>query len=151
MTRGKEEKGMCVCKRSRTVRSSIRIGWDHMVSEAITERFVFRVGGVLLCPSKWSKMHLCLIKDTWVCNKGHTSHEPCVRRHRFCMTTKSPTLNISVFVTSSVGGFEKTGPTRLSCVFVEVFRCTDTLTCIIRGLHLHAHLQIHVNIPQFIL
>ena len=26
--------------------------------------------------------------------KLHISHEPCVRRHRFCMTTKSPTLNI---------------------------------------------------------
>jgi hypothetical protein len=25
--------------------------------------------------------------------KLHISHEPCVRRHRFCMTTKSPTLN----------------------------------------------------------
>ena len=30
--------------------------------------------------------------------KLHISHEPCVRRHRFCMTTMSPTLNISAFV-----------------------------------------------------
>jgi hypothetical protein len=34
--------------------------------------------------------------------KLHISHEPCVRRHRFSMTTKSPTLNISAFVPSSV-------------------------------------------------
>jgi hypothetical protein len=32
--------------------------------------------------------------------KLHISHEPCVRRYRFSMTTKSPTLNISAFVTS---------------------------------------------------
>ena len=31
---------MCVCKRSSTARSSIRLGWDHMVSEASAERFV---------------------------------------------------------------------------------------------------------------
>ena len=31
---------MCVCKRSRTVRSSIRMGWDHMVSEVSVERIV---------------------------------------------------------------------------------------------------------------
>ena len=29
--------------------------------------------------------------------KLHISHEPCVRRHRLCMTTKSPTLNFSPF------------------------------------------------------
>ena len=32
---------MCCCKRSRTARSSIRMGWYHMVSEASAERFVF--------------------------------------------------------------------------------------------------------------
>ena len=37
-----------------------------------------------------------------MCNKVHISHEVCVRRHRSWMTTKSPNLNISVFVTSSV-------------------------------------------------
>ena len=40
--------------------------------------------------------------------KLHISHEPCVSRHRFSMTTKSPTLNI-----------------------------THTHTCTMRGLHLH--------------
>ena len=73
MVRGKEGKDMCVCKRGRTVRSSIRMGWDHMVSEASTERFVFRVRVVLEC--LWS-----------VSKKGHKCHEPCVWRHRFCMT-----------------------------------------------------------------
>ena len=50
--------------------------------------------------------------------KLHISHEPCVRRHRFSMTTKSPTLNISDFVPSSVRSFEKTGQTRFPCVVV---------------------------------
>ena len=52
--------------------------------------------------------------------KLHISHEPCVRRHRFSMTTKSPTLNISDFVPSSVRSFEKTGQTRFPCVFVAL-------------------------------
>ena len=69
--------------------------------------------------------------------KIHISHEPCVRRHRFCMTTKSPTLNISAFVPSSVRGFEKPGQTRFPCVFVALLRCAHTLTCIFRGLQLH--------------
>ena len=47
------------------------------------------------------------------------------------------TTYISVFVPSSVGGFEKAGPSRLPCVFVAVLRCAHTLTCIIRGLHFH--------------
>ena len=34
------------------------------------------------------------------------------------MTVKHPTLNISVFVSSSVGDFETTGQIRVSCVFV---------------------------------
>ncbi len=54
------------------------------------------------------------------------------------MTTKFPTLNISVFVSSWVSGFEKPGQTRSPCVFVALLRCAHTLTCIIRGLYLHA-------------
>jgi hypothetical protein len=69
--------------------------------------------------------------------KLHISNEPCVRRHRFCMTTKSPTLNISAIVPSSVSGFEKPGQTRFPCVFVAQLRCAHTLTCIIRGLYFH--------------
>ncbi len=83
---------MCVCKRSRTTRSSIRMGWDHMVSETSTERFVFRTRTGPLCPVECSKIQLCghlkkSEKSDWdgtcwcvwcVCNKLHTSHEPCV-------------------------------------------------------------------------
>ncbi len=69
--------------------------------------------------------------------KLHISHEQCVRRHCFSMTTKSPTLNISDFVPSSVRGFEKTGETRFPCVFVALISCPHTLTCIMRALHLH--------------
>jgi hypothetical protein len=57
-----EGKCMCVCKRisfSRTVRSSIRMGWDNMVSETSTERFVFRTRAGPLCPAESSKMQLC--------------------------------------------------------------------------------------------
>ena len=50
---------MCVCKRSRTARSSIRMGWDYMVSEASAERFVFRARAGPLCPVESSKMQLC--------------------------------------------------------------------------------------------
>ena len=50
---------MCVCKRSRTARSSIRMGWDHMVSEASAERFVFGDRAGPLCPAESSKMQLC--------------------------------------------------------------------------------------------
>ena len=46
-------------ERSRTVRISIRMGWEHMVSEANTERFVFRARAGPLCSSECSKMHLC--------------------------------------------------------------------------------------------
>ena len=76
----------------------------------------------------------------WSCLWCHKSHEPCVWRHRFCLTSKPPTLNISVFE-----GFEKTGQTRLSCVFVVVLRWAQTLTCVIRGLHLHVHLYLDVK------
>jgi hypothetical protein len=48
---------MCVCKRNMTTRSSIRMGWDHMVSEASVERFVFRARVGPLCPPESS----CLI------------------------------------------------------------------------------------------
>ena len=50
---------MCVCKRSMTFRSSIRMGWDHVVSEASVERFVFRARAGPLCPPESSKMQLC--------------------------------------------------------------------------------------------
>ena len=84
--------------------------------------------------SDWDGVCLCV----WcVWNKLHTSHEPCVRRHRFFMTTKSPTLNTSAFVPSSVWDFEKPGKTKLSCVFVALLYSGHTLTCIVRGLHLH--------------
>jgi hypothetical protein len=50
---------MCVCKRRMTVRSSIRMGWDHMVSEFSPERFVFRTRVGPLSPGESSKMKLC--------------------------------------------------------------------------------------------
>ena len=45
-------------ERSRTVRISIRMGWEHMVSETNTEIFVFRARTGPLCSSECSKMHL---------------------------------------------------------------------------------------------
>ena len=45
-------------ERSRTDRISIRMGWDHMVSETNAEIFVFRVRAGPLCSSECSKMHL---------------------------------------------------------------------------------------------
>jgi hypothetical protein len=144
---------MCVWKRNRTDRSSIRMGWDYIVSEDTVERFMFRPqtgyrsvmsfrvfeNEVVWTPwgrrnSDWDGVCSCVWR---VNNKLHISHEPCVWRHRFYMTTKSPTLNISVFVPSSVRDFQKPGNTRLSRVFVVVIHCTHTLTCIIRCLHLH--------------
>ena len=50
-------------ERSRTARISIRMGWEHMVSEANVERFVFRVRAGPLCPSESSKMQLCGHRD----------------------------------------------------------------------------------------
>ena len=35
------------------------MGWDHMVSEASAERFVFRARAGPLCPAESSKMQLC--------------------------------------------------------------------------------------------
>jgi hypothetical protein len=57
-----------------------------------------------------------------VCNKLHLSYEPCVWRHRFCMTTKSPTLNISTFVHSSVWDFENPGHTPSLPRIFPIFR-----------------------------
>ena len=45
-------------ERSRTVRISIRMGWEHMVSETNVERFVFRDRAGPLCSSECSKIHL---------------------------------------------------------------------------------------------
>ena len=86
---------MCVCKRSRTDRSSIRMGWDYMVTEDTAERFVFRSRAGPVCPSECSKMHLCghhgkaetvigtvsaRVFDACA-TKVHASHEPmCVPR-----------------------------------------------------------------------
>ncbi len=54
-----EGKCMCSCKRSRAARNSIKMGWDHMVSEASPERFVFRARAGPLCSAESSKMQLC--------------------------------------------------------------------------------------------
>ena len=35
------------------------MGWDHMVSEASAERFVFRTRAGPLCPAESSKLQLC--------------------------------------------------------------------------------------------
>ena len=148
MARGNAGKCMCVCKRTRTARSSIRMGWDNMVSEATAERFVFRARAGPVCRSECSKMHLCGhggkaetavgtvyagLFDACATKVMHPMNQ-CVRRHRFCMTTMSHRLDISVLVPSSTGVFEKAGPTRFPCVFVAVLRCAHTLACIIRGL-----------------
>ncbi len=37
----------------------MKMGWDHMVSEASAERFVFRARAGPLCPAESSKMQLC--------------------------------------------------------------------------------------------
>ena len=51
-----EEMRMWGCKRSRTARSSIRMCWHHMFSEASAERFVFRARGTPSCASACVKM-----------------------------------------------------------------------------------------------
>jgi hypothetical protein len=48
---------MCVCKRSRTARSSMKMGWDHMFSEASS--FVFRARAGPFCPAESSNMQSC--------------------------------------------------------------------------------------------
>ncbi len=152
----RRESACVFVERSRTTRISIRMGWEHMVSEANAEkdscfeleqvRYILQSARKCTCADTARKQKHRLegsCSCLWcVLNKGHGSHEPCVRRHRFCMQDK---LNISVFVPSSVGGFEKTGQIRLPCVFVALLRCAHTLTCIIRGLHLHVHLHLHVK------
>ncbi len=50
------EKWMCYCNRSRTARTSIRIGWYHMISEASGERFKFWARASPLCASRVSKI-----------------------------------------------------------------------------------------------
>jgi hypothetical protein len=57
------------------------------------------------------------------CRVLHISHEPSVWRYRFYMTTKSPTLNISVLLPSSVWGFENPGGNEVPLCF----RCTVSL------------------------
>ena len=47
---------MCDCKRIRTARSSMKIGGDHMFSEASAERFVCRARTSPFCPSEYVKM-----------------------------------------------------------------------------------------------
>jgi len=47
-----QEKCMCCCKRRRTARSSIRMGWYHMFSEASAERFVLRARSSPSCASE---------------------------------------------------------------------------------------------------
>jgi hypothetical protein len=54
-----------------------------------------------------------------------------------CLMCVKQNFIISDLVPSSVWGFEKPVQTRLPYVFVELLRWTHTLTCIIRGLHLH--------------
>jgi hypothetical protein len=60
MTRGYGRESACVfVKGAGPARSSIRMGWDHMVSEASAERFVFRARAGPLSPAESSKMQLC--------------------------------------------------------------------------------------------
>jgi hypothetical protein len=54
----RRESACVFVERSRTARISIRMGWEHMVSEADPERFVFRARAGPLCSSECSKMHL---------------------------------------------------------------------------------------------
>ncbi len=44
-------------KRSRTGKSSIRMCWYHMLSEASVERFMFRARATPSCSSKCEEMH----------------------------------------------------------------------------------------------
>ncbi len=48
---------MCDCKRSRTTKSSIRIFWYHMFSEASAEIFVLRTRASPSCATECVKMH----------------------------------------------------------------------------------------------
>jgi hypothetical protein len=53
-----EEKWVCCCKRSRTARCSIRMGWYHMVSEVSGERFEFWARSSPLCASQSVKLQV---------------------------------------------------------------------------------------------
>ena len=50
---------MCVCKKEQDSQDFNQNGLYHMVSETITERFMFRTRTGPLCSSECSKMHLC--------------------------------------------------------------------------------------------
>ena len=108
-------KCICVCKRNRTTRSSIRMGWDHMVSEDGSERFVFLTRAGPLCLSECSKMHLC---------GHHEKGETVIGTHQWVVSKR---------------------PDQLGFLVLSLRSFTHTLTCIIRGLHLHVHLQSHVK------
>ena len=121
-----------------------------MFSEVSGERFVCRTRAGPLCPSVWSKIHLCghhekrrnndfdgVCSCLWcVVKEDHMSLLPWMWSHRSWMTTKSQNLNISVFRHQSPWGLETPGQTRLQCVFVVLRRWAHTLTCIVTGLHL---------------
>ena len=53
-----EDKCRCGCQRSRTARSWIRLGWDHMFSDVSAKRFVFRSRARPLCDSDCVAMQL---------------------------------------------------------------------------------------------
>jgi hypothetical protein len=89
------------------------------VSEASAERFVFGARAGPLCPAESSKMQLC---------------------GRFCMTTKSPTLNQCFCAVISLRirkARANEAPLCFRCAASLRLRCAHTLTCIIRGLYFH--------------
>ena len=146
-----EEKCMCGCKRIRTARSSMKIGGDHMFSEASAERFVCRARTSPFCPSEYVKM-VCrgapretrnsdfdgVCSCLWCVRKeAYMSLLPCMRRHRSWMRNKSPNLNISAFLHPSPWDLENPRKTRLRCVFVALLRCAHDLTCILTAVLFH--------------
>ena len=146
-----EEKCMCGCKRIRTARSSMKIGGNHMFSEASAERFVFRARTSPFCPSEYVKM-VCrgapretrnsdfdgVCSCLWCVRKeAYMSLLPCMRRHRSWMRNKSPNLNISAFLHPSPWDLENPRKTRLHCVFVALLRCAHDLTCILTDVLFH--------------
>jgi hypothetical protein len=109
MTRGYRRESACVFVKGawQPGVQSERVWTTWFRRLVCTERFVFRARTGPLCPTVSSKMQLCghrkkaeevigtvsvRVLDVFA-TKLHISHEPCVRRHRFCMTTKSPTLS----------------------------------------------------------
>ena len=115
-----------------------------MFSEVSGERFVCRTRAGPLCPSVWSKIHLCghhekrrnndfdgVCSCLWcVVKEDHMSLLPWMWSHRSWMTTKSQNLNISVFRHPSPWDLETPGQTRLHCVLVVLCLSVHTLTCI---------------------